>query len=157
MSTAPSVDPVILQRDAALASMLTCLLGFLGGFGSVPREAHHLAAAIGTYRSAKRLETEDVGQTMRALQRVAARVARGPRRSVEDQRGAEVGDSAPAGDGGPMPDTLLTRLQAAKRMGCHVSTLKRREQQGLKVVRHGRVVRYRVADIDEFLHQNRTP
>lgn len=45
-------------------------------------------------------------------------------------------------------DQFLTRRDLATRWLCSEMTIKRREAQGLlKPIRHGRIVRYRLADI----------
>lgn len=51
-----------------------------------------------------------------------------------------------------MPDDLLTRRETAQRMRCSEATVKRRTAAGdLAAARNGRLVRYRVADVDAFI------
>lgn len=84
-----------------------------------------------------------------ALAAAFARLANGPSEVTEAHQGSKVGSPPVERHREAMPDDLLTRAETARRMRTSVATVKRRERAGpLPAVRHGRVVRYRVADID---------
>lgn len=141
-----------VEVDAS--AVLHVAVGLLRMVGGTDADASHLAAAVSRHRRDMRLEGSAVPASLDALEKVFARVAVGPRRSTEDHRGSDVGDVPARRDSGIAADQL-TRGQAAKRLRCSVSTLKRRESEGeLLPVRHGRIVRYRVSDIDDYLKRN---
>lgn len=77
----------------------------------------------------------------------------GSPRVTRGQDGSVVEPSLSPPDAGPvLAETLLTVPQAAARMRCSTSTVKRRIRgQLLPTVRNGRLVRIRVRDIDDFL------
>jgi excisionase family DNA binding protein len=122
------------------------MLRLLGGTDA---GAAHVAAALARHRRDMRLEGSAVPEWLDELERVFATVALGPRGSTRVQVGSEIGDPADPTE----PDhELVTRQQAAKRLRCSTSTLKRRERAGeLVPVRNGRLVRYRTADLDDYM------
>lgn len=135
------------------AGALSITAGLLAMLGASTSDAAHLASAIAGHRKAMRLEGVGVPASLDVLERVFAMIAIGPRRVSEGHRGSEVGADDVPPDHDHVTDTsLLTRAQAAARMRCSVSSVKRRERDGaLTPIRHGRVVRHRVADIDAYL------
>ena len=50
----------------------------------------------------------------------------------------------------PLEDIFLTRSQLAARWSTSGKTIQRREQEGLRAMRFGSTVRYRLSDILEF-------
>ena len=50
----------------------------------------------------------------------------------------------------PLDDVLLTRAQLAARWSSSIKTVQRRERGGLRVMRAGRIVRYRLSDVIAF-------
>ena len=143
-----SGTPDQVTTDAAL--LLLKLAGATSTF-----EASHAAAAFQRHRREMRLEGSNVPASLEVLEAVFATVSLGSRRVTAGQVGAEL---RPDQDGGQRDHRdenegeLLTRAQAARRLRCSVSTIKRRERSGeLRPVRHGRVVRHRRTDLDSFL------
>ena len=139
--------------DRAAASAAATLLTVVGGKAG---DAAHLSTALEHYRRGQRLLGLGYPDSLMVLQDVFAAAAFRSQRVTVGQGGSDLGPSAVRGesrshDSEPMPD-LLTRSQAALRLRCSESTLKRRERSGeLHPVRHGRVVRYRREDLDAFL------
>lgn len=141
--------------DAAtpVAVALLCMVG-----GSV-QDAAHVAGALGAHRRNQRLMGAGVPASIEALEALFAAIALGPRRVIAGHDGSKVGLLAERRDGiphedEPLPD-LLSREQAARRLRCSVSTLKRRERTGdLCPVRHGRLVRHRLVDLDRFIAEH---
>ena len=134
----------------------TALLRVVGASTS---DAAHLAGAIGRHRREMRLEGSSVPPTLDALEQVFARIAIGSRKVTGGHSGPEIDAVSDPGDGRSheSPTDLLDRKQAARRLRCSESTVKRREAAGeLRPIRHGRVVRHRVTDLDAYLEGTRT-
>jgi excisionase family DNA binding protein len=116
--------------------------------------AAHVADAIQLHRRRRRLEGASVPAALEALGTVFATVAlESSRRATADQEGSVVADRSFTVDCADMsPDALVTTAQAATRMNVSPSTVKRRAAAGVLVaLRHGRVVRFRIADIDSLI------
>ncbi len=135
------------------AGAATVLLGLLRMLNGSPFDAVHLSRAISRYRDGLRYEATGIPPALDALEQLCNLIVAGPRKVTEGQEGSTLPDPGPASDGHLMPDTLLDLPQAAARMSISPSTVKRRAMSGdLPAVRHGRVVRYRVSDIDNYLN-----
>lgn len=113
-------------------------------------DASHIAAALDSYGRELRRNGRKLPAALTELQQVMVGIAIGSIGSAGDHTGSRVAPTYPDfHDGAVTTDTLLCRAEAAKRLACSVSTLKRRESAGdLPAFRHGRLVRYRVADLD---------
>lgn len=121
----------------------------VGGFGFVmtPRTLRLLGTALEFYRRELVKNGHPVTEEVTALARHFIALGSG-REVIEGHGGSLFAPLAPVPDGGGMDDQLLTRPAAAQRLGVSVSTLKRREAAGdIQPLRHGRVVRYRAADL----------
>lgn len=136
------------EVNDGLDAAVPIAVGLLRILGAGRSEAAHVAAALQRHRREMRLEGSSVPTSLDALEKVFARIAVGPPRDTAGHPQTNVGALAVPSDDAVMPDTLLNRTQAAKRLRCSVRTLNRRD---LPKVRHGRIVSYRVADLDAFL------
>lgn len=144
---------IAAPRPAAPASrepfppgaLTTLASALVQAVSSTPAEdAAHLAVALRMYRKQGRAPA-----SFAMLERVFADVWHRSSEVTAGQRGAIVAAPPPADDRSVMPETLLDRQATARRLDCSESTVKRREQAGeLPAVRHGRIVRYRAADVD---------
>lgn len=155
--TAQPLGASVSAAEAAAGPVATALLQLLGG---TPADAAHLASALRRYRGTLRLEGAGTPSSLDALERVFVRVwASRQSASPADTSTHDTGRQGRPELGGvlePADSGLMTGKQAAARIGCAVRTLQRREAAGeLSPIRHGRVVRYRRADVDAYLDQCR--
>jgi excisionase family DNA binding protein len=118
----------------------------------MPNTAGHLVVALRSYRHQMARSGMGFPTELEELEVLFARLWQGPREATEGREGSTFASHDGTGNAENVtPETLLTRNQAAARLQVSVTTLKRREKAGhLPATRHGRVVRYRAADLDNL-------
>jgi excisionase family DNA binding protein len=110
----------------------------------------HLALAIRSHRNARRARWEAVPAELVTLETaLSSRLSRGQDSPSLAVPGAVVESSDVS------PELVVTQAQAAQRLRCSLSTIKRRVKAGdLRVSRVGGLVRIRIQDLDAYLNQN---
>lgn len=150
-SSAPGDADDATQRAITAALLLSV---HAGSFDAV-----HVANALGQYIQSRR--NIGVPPSLARLEALFASLGVSSQRVTAAHDGPEVGPAQTRRNRRPYgvvepPAGLLTREQAAQRLGCSPSTVKRRERAGdLVPVRHGRLVRYRLADLDAYPERKR--
>ncbi len=115
-----------------------------------PEVCGHVAVAIRHYRSTARRDGRAVPAALTDLEGLLSE------RAMTRPEPTELGQLESIAESEAMSPLLLTAKQAARRLLCSERTLQRRVAAGhLSPVRNGRIVRFRVTDIDAAI--NETP
>lgn len=112
-----------------------------------PEVCGHVAVAIRRYRSTSVRDGRAVPVALADLERLLSQ------RAIARPEATELERLESMGEGESMTPVLLDTKQAARRLLCSQRTLQRRVAAGqLTPVRNGRIVRFRVADLDAAIN-----